>query len=486
MRSGLVPTGLRPRAPPPAFDAMRIPSSAAFALSLVLAQPTWLPAQESSSERPAFGFLRWSEDWSRFTGGDEALDPIKHVQLDDAGDIWASFGFRAEARLEAWDDFAFDPPVSNDDTFTVSRLLAHADVHFGDDVRVFVEGKTAQASDRDLPGGRRALDADYFDLQQLFVDARFPLGDDSSVTVRAGRQSVSFGAQRLVSPLPWGNTLRTWEGLSAIARCGPWTATALLLGYVPVDGSEFNHRDDDELLLGVYATRPLAAGGGLDIYALGNTRDDVSVNGTNGDAERLTLGVRTWGKFERGFDYEAEGAWQTGDVDSADVSAGFLTATLGWRPTNQTCKRRHWVGFDWASGDGSPGGRVGTFDQLYPLGHAFFGFMDFIGRQNILSIHTGVSAQPTDRLTLSATALEFWLEDQDDALYNAGGGVLRAPGSFDSSNVGAELDLMARWKHDAHLSFYGGYSHFFPGAALADSGPDEDVDFAYVGLQLTY
>jgi hypothetical protein len=295
-----------------------------------------------------------------------------------------------------------------------------------------------------------------------------------------------------VSPLPWGNTLRTWEGVTAVIKGGAWTTTALASAFVPVDRTGANERDDDELLFGLYASRAPAGKGsapGLDLYALGNTREQVAggtANGTAGDSERLTLGARSWGPLRSSFDYEVEGAYQGGEVGSEDVNAGFVAANLGWKPAGHACRPRLWVGADWASGDGSSGGRVGTFDQLYPLGHAFLGFMDFIGRQNITSAETGVSTQPMDRLTLRLSWHEFWLEDKDDALYNAGGGVLRAPGSFESSHVGDEVDLLAKWKQDAHTELYAGYSHFFPGAALRDSGPAQDVDFVYVGLSFTF
>jgi hypothetical protein len=202
-------------------------------LLLLLGIPHMASAQESSSVRPPFQFLRWAEDWSKFHADEGPLDPLKHLRLTDDGSVWASFGARAEARLESWDDFAFGPMVSNDDSFAVWRVLAHADLHVGEHLRLFVEGKTAQATERDLPGGRRTLDADYLDLQELFVDARVPFGEASQVTLRAGRQMYSFGAQRLVSPLPWGNTLRTWEGVTAVIKGGAWTTTALASAFVP-------------------------------------------------------------------------------------------------------------------------------------------------------------------------------------------------------------------------------------------------------------
>jgi len=52
--------------------------------------------------------------------------------------------------------------------------------------------------------------------------------------------------------------------------------------------------------------------------------------------------------------------------------------------------------------------------------------------------------------------------------------------------VGQEFDLLARYKFDRHLSGYAGYSHFFAGNALADSGPSEDADFFYLGLAFTF
>ena len=84
-------------------------------------------------------------------------------------------------------------------------MLLHADLRLGKKVRFFAEGKTALATDRTLPGGRRPLDVDEGDLQQAFVDVKTTLSDKSDMTFRFGRQELLFGKQRLVSPLPWGS-----------------------------------------------------------------------------------------------------------------------------------------------------------------------------------------------------------------------------------------------------------------------------------------
>jgi len=59
--------------------------------------------------------------------------------------------------------------------------------------------------------------------------------------------------------------------------------------------------------------------------------------------------------------------------------------------------------FDYASGDSRPGGNVGTFNQLYPTAHSNLGYIDYIGRQNIISPSAGFTMSPARDLTLSSS-----------------------------------------------------------------------------------
>lgn len=465
---------------------MRIHPSLGLALLLSLLGAKLAPAQSSSDDgRPKYQFLRSMEDWSGFEARAASADPsdsIKHVDLNGDGSLWVSFGGRVEARYEVWRDFGFSE--ANNDSFLLSRALLHADLHAGDGFRFYVEGKSAQATQRDLPLGRRALDMDTLDLQQAFVDVVLPLGD-STLTLRPGRQMLLFGKQRLVSPLPWGNTLRTWDGLTARWDLGRWSLTALATAFVPVHQTHFNELDEDLTLFGLYATRKPAEGEpGLDLYALGNERSNVTVNGTTGDEDRLTLGARVWGPLAAAGDYEVEAAWQTGEVGAGDVNAWFLAAQAGWRPGGTPRAPRLWLGLDMASGDDNVGGDVGTFHQLYPLGHAYFGYIDAIGRQNILDASLGGRWSLDADTSCSLGYHWFRLMERDDALYNAGGAAYRT--GFTSREVGSEIDLTLDRRLGKHLRAYAGYSHFFPGAAIAQSGPAEDVDFVYVGASFTF
>ncbi|MHC4948245.1 MAG: alginate export family protein [Planctomycetota bacterium] len=477
---------------------MRRPSRArivSVALVMVLAAPLVAAGQETAPvevERPKFTFLRFNEDWSVLADMPEdqktdLWDALKYVPLSDDGSVWASFGGHMRARFEAWDGFAFGAPATDDDEFVLWRMLLHADIHFSENLRVFVEGKSAASSDRDLPGGRRPLDVDTLDLEQAFVDIRFPLAD-GSLTVRPGRQVFLFGRQRLVSPLPWANTMRRWDGVSAALKTGAWTVTGFWTQFAPVQKYEFNDPTSSSEFWGVYATAACPwTGGNADLYYLGIDRDGVTFNGTTGDEERHTLGGRLFGKCgESNFDYDVEGAYQFGDLGSGDIDAFAFTTEVGWKAADMACVPRFFGRFDYASGDDSAGGDVETFNQLFPLGHAYLGYIDIVGWQNVMAFAGGVTFKPAKKLTAGVTGHWFRRAESSDAFYNAGGGVVRPGAGSSDKDIGAEIDVTLKWAMNRHTAWLFGYSHFFPSDFIDDTGADDDINFFYAQVQYTF
>jgi len=115
----------------------------------------------------------------------------------------------------------------------------------------------------------------------------------------------------------------------------------------------------------------------------------------------------------------------------------MLTTNLGYTlPVPDLCPRVY-VEFDYASGDGEPGGSVGTFNQLYPTAHSFLGYIDYIGWQNIISPSAGVAMSPVRDLTLSLQQYFFWRASNLDALYNKFGAVFR-PGTGTTASLAGE------------------------------------------------
>ena len=76
--------------------------------------------------------------------------------------------------------------------------------------------------------------------------------------------------------------------------------------------------------------------------------------------------------------------------------------------------------------------------------------------------------------------------DYNVVVYNAAGAVLRAGGGSDETQIGNEIDLLLNWQIDRHTAAYIGYSHFFAGDFLEETGPADDIDFFYAAVTFTF
>src|SRR5690606_13625828 len=160
--------------------------------------------------RPAYRNLRFEEDWSLLdsTSTTDFFDQLKHIPLgpEPGEKVFLSLGGQIRTRGEAWSNFGFGAGSSYRDGLGLLRVRLHCDWQFRPRARVFVEGLSALATGRSLPGSLRSLDVDSADIKNAFLDI-VPMGAGSKkLTLRAGRQELEFGRQRLVSPLDWSNT----------------------------------------------------------------------------------------------------------------------------------------------------------------------------------------------------------------------------------------------------------------------------------------
>lgn len=456
-------------------------------LAAGLLMPGMPPAR--AGERPAYKNLRYEESWqapTTYADGD-FFDPVKFMPLDSAGDILLSLGGSLRLRAEAWSHFGFAD--GNDDLFGLSQLRLHAELRAWDRLRLYAEGISALATPRGLPGGIRTSDADALDLQNLFLDLRWPLGENSYLLLRSGRQELDFGRERLVSSLRWANSRRTFDALRLI---GGWQGLRVDAFYalpVVVQSWALNPVTPASSLYGLYGSAPLWQGLTADLYWLGLHKEQASFQGVSGREERQTLGARLGGKLPAGFDADLEGAWQFGGFADQSIDAGFMAAELGYQPAGLSAwgAPRFLLGLDYASGDASRGDKqLQTFNQLYPLGHAYYGYADVLGRQNAVDLQAGFGLTPWPQLSLSLRAHQFLRASASDDVYGVGGAVFRSGDRGSSLDLGSEADLVLSYKADRHLSFEAGYSHYFPGGFIAESGAAAGLDFGYLSTSYVF
>jgi len=276
-------------------------------------------------------------------------------------------------------------------------------------------------------------------------------------------------------------------------KYGKLTIDGFWSRYAPVKKYSFNtSHDSGTQLFGLYGTVQVTPKYSMDVYWLGLDKDLSSFHGVMAPEKRHTFGARFGGKINSSFDIDLEAAFQTGSHGTRDIHAAMFGTQVGYVFQSSQMNPRLFTGLEFGSGDGNPAdNKLGTFNQLFPLAHAFLGFVDIVGRQNITGWNgilrsSGFSFVPFNKFTIKTDALSFWRHRQNDALYNAGGGVVRPGNSGDSKYVGFELDFTVRRPINRHFVVVGGYSHFFPGTFIKESGSSKGIDFVYLALQFTF
>ncbi len=424
----------------------------------------------------------------------EAESKTEGEDTDDAGPTVLGAGwtvdvggqFRYRLMHENNKSLTGASPRRND--FHLWRTRIHGDFRNDNGMRVFVE-----AVDARINGEERSplpIDRNDFDLLNAYVEY-----DAGVPAFRLGRMELQEGAQRLVSPLEWGNTRRTFEGGMVRLDHADGGRTDLFVAHpVMVDVHDSDKRDKGRWFSGLYHSGKSEEGqSNWDLFALAlNEVDDVLVadDGSPGDMDLYTVGGR-WADRCGPFDYEFWGARQFGHRAGDMIRAHAWSARFGWTFADIAGAPRLGLDVDSASGDSRPGdGKVETFNQLYPLGHAYFGFLDMVGRQNIFAVSPNLTVKLDERTTFRTAWHSFRLAEAADALYNAGGAALFVdPTGAAGRELGNELDLTLKHKPtwwDGRSTILLGWSKFFAGERMDDLGGRGDARLFYLQVLLDF
>ena len=396
-----------------------------------------------------------------------------------------TLGSQVRLRTESRRNAKFDGErPGNDEDYLLSRFRFGLTWDPTDRVTGVVELQDARIHGEQAISETRTpnIFADQLDFHQAYLDVASPSSGQVRASVRIGRQKLVYGSQRMVSPLEWVNTARVFDGVRIGIGAGPGRRIdAFATRLVPVAPTGFNDhgptgsRMFNSQLHGVYYTdTSLVPGGAVEGYWLlrraARLDDAVHTAGT-----RVETRHGPW-------TFDGELAVQSGRYGGLDHRASLVHAG-GSYATALPGRLKLGAAFNLGSGDDDPADRVhGTFDQLYPLGHAYYGYMDLFALQNLRNAEVTVEAALPRRTTLRVALQDFALAAPGtDAWYNVGGAVVhRADGAPASAHVGNELDVTLRLPAGP-VGLEIGYGRFFGGAYLRDADFSEDTaDFFYL------
>jgi hypothetical protein len=373
--------------------------------------------------------------------------------------------------------------AGQDDMYLLQRVRLAVSLQPLPWLGMFVQGQDSRVSFTDRINAAPPYQ-DSADLRQAWV--QLGRGEDSTVSLRIGRQELAFGEERLVGASNWGNVARSFDAVRLGLRHGGYQATAFASSVVVPKDHVFDRHVDGDNLHGIYGSiDSWLPRGTVEPYVFWHVAPRIqSEAGRQAQLNHKTTGIRLAGQLPQAFEYTSEIALQRGSWggDSVAAWAGYWRIVRSFN--DQPWQPRVRLEFNHASGDANPADeRHGTFEVLYPTPHDKYGLADQVGWKNINHVGLTGEFRPTKTLVLQAKAHDWWLASPHDGLYSAGGALLvRNRTGMSATHVGEELDVQVSWTPMPGLQLAGGVGRMFAGEFLNRTTPGHAYTFPYVTL----
>ncbi|MEK6531936.1 MAG: alginate export family protein [Deltaproteobacteria bacterium] len=294
----------------------------------------------------------------------------------------------------------------------------------------------------------------------------------SPVSLKLGRQELSYGDERLVGAFNWSNNGRSFDAIKAVYAQDAFNLDLIVSkiteATTATTAGGAGGGDNDTDFLGGYATVKTIPNNTLDLYAL-NTRNNAT------GMKLYTIGARLKGAVA-GVDYTLELPYQLGEVSStSDVSAWAFAGKASYTIPN-TPKLKVGAEVDYSTGDDTTSADYEAWTDLYPTNHGHFGYIDVSGTtwsglagSGLTAFSVNASAEPNDKLKVYGA---YWNYTATET----------ASGADDA--IGSAVDLTANYKLTSAVNAEIGLSHFFVGDATSANG--EDQNWGYLMLTANF
>lgn len=428
----------------------------------------------------------------------------------------------------------FDRPGAKlgEQSFVEQRTRLGVKADFTDDVKAFIEFDSYDTWGSDFRSdyvtGADSTGNGDVDLYQAYIEASEMWG--TPLRLRIGRQEVKLGSEFLVGNNDTDSDFRglSFDGVRLSYATDMFSVDGMWFKLAEGNQGE-GAFDNDVDLLGVYGSYTGLEDVTIDAYWL-YVRDDVETsdgfagganaaqyftgNGNPGPwffrnpvgnsyvkkSDLHTIGLRGAGEIGA-FDFEAEVAYQLGDVEvrnprgffnlfpndskidfgelGANAEVGY-TFDMSWTP-------RIFLGGAYFGGDddnGAPSWGESIFGR-YPYGGnvafnrlfsdwEYSQFLSNTSLSNVWIARGGIGTMPTESVSLDLVVSYFQsLEDTHiDGRTVIGAPLWRSlyPWRFTTSDdsIGWEVGLYGSYEYTEDLTFSAGYAHFFGGDGLKD------------------
>lgn len=447
---------------------------------------------------------------------------------------WLDLGLEYRARYEHRDN-DFRRADENIDDPLLLRTRAYIGVkEILDPLRFAVEVQDSRRNNGDYSRAYDTRDVNQADILQGYLELHFKesifgkddLGNNRPFWVRGGRLAWESLDRRLIARNEWRNTTNTFQGVRANIgdKKNDWQLEAFAVKPVQRFTRSLDEVDHSQDFYGVigdwrgwseYVTlQPYyfllkQDGNKVKYNSNGQELTGATLSAAQIDRKIHTAGLRAYGAFNSGWDYDTSYVKQWGNQDrflsnalgsiNVDHEAYSYGAEVGYTFKN-AWKPRVSAYYGVASGDSIPAtGTDRTDSQRF---ERLFGFArpwsnnDYIQMENIRTPKLHLEFEPKvsflQNVKVDTSFSWYRLDDASDR-WQAGSNLRDRTGAS-GNDLGKEVDLRVRFPINQYASLNIGYAHFWAGDFVKDSvkiaGNNNDAtrasssDFFYTELTL--
>ncbi len=408
---------------------------------------------------------------------DQWLFPI--TKIDEGLPPWLQFGGQFRNRVESRDGLNYKP-VNDVYNLTQLRLGAYLQltkwielVGVTQDSRVFFNHHVTNTPPYQ----------NIWDVREAYLELGSP--SEGRFDLVAGRQILSFGDERVIGPSDWLNMGRTFDAVKVDFHPRNVKVSLFASSVIVARDGAVDHHIQGNNLYGLYTSfSHLLPHMTLEPYLLWRIAPadvKLSEDAGRGHLNEVTGGARLAGTLRQSFDFDIEMNKKTGSLGHYTVDAWAGHWNLGYTARDARSKPRVFTEYNYASGNKNPNGSTwGTHDQIYPSSHDKMEFADEFGWRNIHDFRIGVSEKLGKKWQLTEDVNNLWLATRNDAVYNsAGSPAVPAHPAATSSHLGTELNMIAVYQQNSHVSYGFGFAHLFTGQFLKQATPGKSFNYPY-------
>lgn len=313
---------------------------------------------------------------------------------------------------------------------------------------------------------------EFFEIYDLFIEYRGLL---KNITIKAGRQKIFYGDNRIFGPGDWGNTGRwTWDAIKISYTKG--------VNFIDVFGG--GTKIHDPLRTELPFTNTEYRGGGL--YSHFRVTDWLNAepfyaHKSQGSAEYIkTLSInRNWTGFRlvspesQDLIYDLLYTREFGNENGKKIKAYGYFLKAGYRFSSVPASPVISLRYTYASGGKKVEELIRTFDPVFGASDKYYGWMNIVQWSNLSNPEIVMELNPlNNKLWLELKYNRFSIPVPDDITF-----LNTMKIQSGRHHLGNETDLFIRYQPFKKWQFTGSVGYFTPGDLEQINYEDPDNSF---------